>query len=104
MTTWSVLVEARFDSDDDPGEAEVELLSALEELGADAPVTGGGGPERLAARFCVGAEHMSEAIDLALTTFRDAVAKAAVDAEEASVLEVMPFNEMVDSFGVRSFT
>ena len=103
MTTWSVLVEARFDPDDDPGEAEVELLTALEELGADAPATGGGGPDRLAARFCVEAEHMSEAVDLALTTFRDAVAKAAVDAEEPSVLELMPFTEMMDGYGVRSF-
>ncbi|MEX0991460.1 MAG: hypothetical protein WD004_04230 [Actinomycetota bacterium] len=96
MTTWTVLIEAPIRSGEVPGEAEVALLDALGRLGADSPITGGGAPDRLSARFCVDGSDIWEVVARARNLFSGAVQKASLAIVDApDVLEVMPMDELI---------
>ena len=100
MTTWSILLEAPLFSDEEPGEAEMLVLDALEMLGAEAPVTGGGHGDTLAARFCIGAPNLWAAAEEARSIFWEAVSKAGVKVNDALSLEVMPADAVAAAYGV----
>jgi hypothetical protein len=100
--TWSILVEAPLFADDDPGEAEVLVLHALEDLGVEAPVTGGGYGDTLAARFCVQGSDVWAAAEEARGIFLGAVSKAGVRVDEPLGLEIMPADHVAEAYEVAS--
>jgi hypothetical protein len=99
-STWSILVEVPLVADDDPGEAEVRLLHALEDVGAEAPVTGGGFGDTLAARFCVEGHDVWTVAEVGRDIFWAAVSKAGLKVDEPLGLEVMPVDHAAMAYGV----
>src|SRR6266511_4610117 len=90
VQNWSVLFEARLLSADESEEAEVRLLEAMEALGVEAPVTGGGYQGMIAARFYFPGE-LWDAVHHAGRLFMTALEKAGVEAAPVPiVIEVLP--------------